>query len=383
MKRARSVRWATGLLLAAVSSTTAIAGVSTPAQAATPGWTHDGFGPGNTGYNSAESVVNASTVKKLKLKWRAAPQPGTDGCQEQTAPVVADGRVFMIDAGGVGAFDFKTGRRLWSNATFMEDMVHRTMTVVGDIVISTGYYCYGVSDPSGHIVALDAKTGKVRWTHLEGNATERVVAQGGMLISYSMCEVCSSYWVSGYRVSDGSEVWGQEGVLSSPVSAGGRLLLTGTGMGSFGVAATTGKVLWRSGVQWSVLAANPAGDQFYVRGPDDQLAALNASTGKVVWSVPAAAGQVAADGRRVYVSRPGKVTAYDAADGRSLWRREGVPDSRPIRAGGLLYVAGSILSPTNGSLVLSATYSSPYQHAVVVGGQVLRVKGYELQAYAP
>jgi len=358
-----------------------LAGLPTSARAATPGWTHDGYGPGNTGYNAAESAVSSSTVKKLRLKWRAIPQPGTDGCQEQTIPVVADGRMFMIDGGGVGAYDFKTGRRLWSNTTVMEDMVHRTMTVAGGLVITTGYSCYGVSDPSGHIVALDVKTGKVRWSLLEGSATESVLAGSGMLVSYSVCEVCSSYWVSGYRASDGAYTWGQEGVLSSPVSAGGRLLLTGTDTGSFAVAATTGKVLWRSGVSWSVLASNPAGDQFYVRGPEGQLAALNASTGKVLWSMPSAAGRLSADGRRVYVSLDDAITAYDAADGRQLWRRAGAPDSRPIRAGGLLYVAGSILSPVNGSLVMSATYSSPYYHAVVVGGQVLRVKGYEVQAY--
>ena len=380
-KSSGSARRVIGLVLVGLLAGVGSASLPTPAQAATPGWTHDGYGPGNTGYNAAESVVNSGTIKKLKLKWRAVPQPGTDGCQEQTTPVVADGRMFMIDGGGVGAYDFKTGRRLWSNPTVMEDLVHRTMTVTGGLVITTGYWCYGVSDPSGHIVALDAETGKVRWSLLEGSATESVLADSGMLVSYSVCEVCSSYWVSGYRASDGAYVWGQEGVLSSPVSAGGRLLLTGTEMGSFAVAATTGKLLWRSGVAWSVLASNPSGDQFYVRGPEGRLAALKAATGKVLWSMPSAAGQLSADGRRVYVSHEGAITAYDAADGRQLWRRAGVPDSRPIRAGGLLYVAGSILSPVNGSLVMSATYSSPYHHAVVVGGRVLRVKGYEVQAY--
>ncbi|GID97856.1 hypothetical protein Adi01nite_72680 [Amorphoplanes digitatis] len=367
-----------GLALAGV-----LAGLPSPARAAAPGWTHDGFGPGNTGYNAAESVVNAGTVKKLKLRWRATPRPGTDGCLEQTTPVVADGRMFMVDGGGVGAYDVRTGRRLWSDTAVMREMVHRTMTVAGGLLITTGYSCYGVSDPSGHIVALDAKTGAVRWKLLEGSATESVVADSGMLVSYSVCEVCSSHRISGYRAGDGTEVWGREGVLASPVSAGGRLLVTGTEKGSFAVAATTGEVLWRSGIRWSVLASNPASDQFYVRGPDRRLAALNASNGTVLWSVPSAEGQVAADGRRVYVSRDDGVTAYDAVTGRRLWHRAGVPVSRPVRAGGLLYVAGGILSAADGSLVMSATYSSAEHHAVVVGGRVFRVKGYEVQAYTP
>jgi outer membrane protein assembly factor BamB len=361
----------------------AVAVLPRPAQAAAAAWTHDGYGPANTGYNPAESVVNAARIRQLRLQWRATPRPGTEGCREQTAPVVADGRMFLVDAGGVGAFDFATGRRLWNTTTFLRDLVHRTMTVSGGLVISTGYSCYGVSDPSGHIVAFDAATGTVRWTVLEASATDRVVADRGMLVSYSACEVCSSNLVSGYRIGDGASVWSREGVLAGPVSAAGRMLLTGADAGSFAVATTTGRVLWRSATRWSVLAANPAGADFYVRGPDDRLAALRASTGEMRWSVPAAAGQLAADGRRVYVSRAGGVAAYDAADGRRLWHRAGIPPSRPIRAGGLLYVAGSILAPANGGLVLTAAYSSPEQHAVVVGGRVLRVKGLDVQAYGP
>nr|BFE67140.1 hypothetical protein GCM10020092_004410 [Actinoplanes digitatis] len=53
-KHVRSAGGVIGLALAGV-----LAGLPSPARAAAPGWTHDGFGPGNTGYNAAESVVNA------------------------------------------------------------------------------------------------------------------------------------------------------------------------------------------------------------------------------------------------------------------------------------------------------------------------------------
>ncbi|MFI5936286.1 PQQ-binding-like beta-propeller repeat protein [Actinoplanes sp. NPDC051494] len=348
-----------------------------------PTWTHDGYGPGNTGYNPAESVVNAATITKLKLRWRAVPRAGTEGCQQQTTPVVAGGRVFLVDGDGVGAFDLRTGRRLWSDTTVMDAMVHRTMTVAGGLVITSGYSCYGTSDPGGHIVALDAVTGKVRWSRIEGSATMTVLVDGSTLVSFSACEVCSSYVVSGYRLTDGVRKWSRDGLLATPVSAGGRLLLSAGASGSFAVSAATGAQLWQSGIAWNVIAANPAGSQFYVRGPKGRFAAVNAATGKVLWSVPAAAGELAADGTRVYVSRGDRITAYRAGDGRRLWFRTGIAESRPVRAGGLLYLAGSVLSPVNGSLVLSATYSTPFQHAVVADGKVLRVKGLEVQAYGP
>ncbi|AGL14269.1 PQQ-binding-like beta-propeller repeat protein [Actinoplanes sp. N902-109] len=368
--------------LAALLLIGALAGAGQPAQAATPGWTHDGYGPGNTGYNPAESTVNSSTIKKLKLKWRAVPDEGSEGCFEQVTPVAADGRVFFRDGDGVGAVDLKSGKWLWSNTTVMDSDVHRTLTVAGGLLITTGYSCYGVSDPSGHIVALDVKTGKVKWSILELSATEHVLVDKNILVSYSVCEVCDSYGVTAYRLSDGAELWSRDGQLASPVSANGRLLLAEPdGSGAVAVSVKNGKALWYTGNAWSALAANPAGDQFYVTGFDNELAAVSAATGKVLWSVPDAAGSLAADGTRVYVSQFSGMTAYSAKNGNQLWHRGGVWSDRPVRAGGLLYVTGSILSPVNGALVMNATYSGDYHHAVVVGGRVLRVKGYEIQAY--
>ena len=351
------------------------------AAAGTPAWTHAGYGPGNTGYNAAESVVNSSTVKKLRLRWRVQPVPGTEGCAWQTTPVVADGRMFVVDGDGVGAYSVTTGKLLWRDTTVMDSRVGRTMTVTGGLVITTGWSCYGVSNPSGHMTALDVRTGAVRWHVMENQAIETVVADAGTIVTYSRCDICESDVVTGYRASDGAEQWRyDEATLTSPVISGGRVLLTGVEGGSFAVSATTGAILWRSGVDRTALAADPAGTRFHTTDPAGTLTTINAATGKVLWSVRTAAGPLATDGRRVYVSRAG-IAAYDATTGRRLWKRAGVPESRPVRAGGLLYVTGSVLSPVNGSLILSATYSSAYHHAFVVAGKVLRVKGMEIQAY--
>jgi outer membrane protein assembly factor BamB len=376
---ARALRFSLAGLLAALGSV----GPAGPARAAAPAWAQDGYGPGNTGYNAAESVVNTSTIKKLKLRWKVEAIPGTEGCSGQLTPVVADGRMFMRQGDGVGAYDAKTGRLLWRNTTVMSEEAVGTLTVVGGLVVTTGHSCYSNSDPSGHIAALDVKTGKRRWGTSQGDAIEHVVADAGMIITYGLCGICSTSSVTGYRANDGARKWTIYDVsLASPVSAGGRLLLTGEG-GSFAVATTTGKTIWRSSTPWSVLAANPVGDQFYATDPTGSLTALKATNGKAVWSAASAAGILAADGKRVYVSASAGSAAYDAKTGQKLWARVDAPFSRPIRAGGLLYVSGSVLSPTNGTVVTATGYHSDYIHPVVVNGRVLSTDRTGVRAYAP
>jgi len=385
----RIVKYAAGLALTAFL---VIAGAAT-ASAESP-WAHDGYGPGNTGYNAAESAVNASSIKKLTRRWTVTPQPGTEGCVTPTTPVVADGRMFIVDGDGVGAYDVDDGRRLWRDAGVMKARVGRTMTVVGGLVVTSGWSCYGNSNPSGHLAALDARTGKPRWHVQQGDAIGAVVADRGMVITYAQCQPCSTNVVTAYRAADGTKVWAYDDAITAPVSAAGRILITGATTGSYAVAAVTGKVLWRSPMRWSTLAANPAGDQFYATNPGGALAAIKAATGKVVWSAPASNGiiaddgidpagsPVAADGRRVYLSHNG-VTAYDAGNGKRLWHRSALPMSRPIRAGGLLYVAGKALSPSTGVTVVPAGLGTPEQHVVVAGGRLYASAAGVITAWTP
>jgi outer membrane protein assembly factor BamB len=370
----------------AATGPTPASGVATPPSssgAATPtgGWEQDGFGPGNNGYNPAETMINFKTLGVVKPSWTVVPQMGTEGCFSPTTPIVSGGRMFIVDADGVGAYNTTTGKLIWRNANVMDTMVGRHLIVAGGLVVTTGWGCYNNSEPSGFIAALDARTGKVKWHLMQGDAIESVVADGGVLISYAPCEACGTTSISGNRISDGKRLWTLEEGMTGPVSAHGRVLVTGT-KGSTAIAATTGKKLWHSAVTWTALAANPAGDRFYTSTSAGLLSAVNAATGNVVWSVPKATGLLAADGRRVYVSRDG-VTAYDATTGKKLWHRAGIDDGRPIRAGGLLYVPGAVLSPATGAVLSTRAFSTVAEHAVVAAGRIFTIDGGTVRTYAP
>jgi outer membrane protein assembly factor BamB len=369
-------------IVALAAAGSLVAGGATAAAAGGPAWAQDGYGAGNTGYNPSEPTINASSVAKLKLRWTVAPVPATEGCADPKTPVVADGRMFIVDGDGVGAYDVRNGKLLWRNATVMAERFGRTLTVAGGLVITTGWSCFSMSNPSGHMSALDVRTGKLRWHVMQNDNIVSVVADRGMIIANAECYVCGSSSVTAYRVSDGKQKWtNEDNVATGPVSAGGRLLLTAKDGGSSAVAVTTGKELWKSAARWTSLGATPAGDRFYATNPAGALAAVDAATGKVAWTAPKAAGPLAADGRRIFVAKDG-TSAYDARNGKRLWSHLGNAGPRPIRAGGLLYATGGVLSPVTGATVVAKTYGDA--HVVVVGGRLYATsKEGVVRAYTP
>jgi outer membrane protein assembly factor BamB len=363
-----------------------------PAQAAppTPSWTQDGYGPGNTGYNPAESVINAATVKKLKPRWTAKPGPGADGCQPTAVgPMVLGGRMFVLDSNKIGAYDVKTGKRLWlaSEAPFEG----AGLAIVDGVVLGTEVGCFSVSDYSTNVVALDAKTGKAKWDRSVSWTIDSYVGDKGVFVVSGICGTCDDarHATVAFRVSDGHRLWTTvDAVLAGPVSSGGRIMLTSmTKQESTAVDIKTGDVLWGTGGPTSVRAANPAGTHFYL-WDSAGLSAVRAADDRALWRVRGEAGDVAADGRRVYVASANRVNAYHATTGKLAWTRALATPKRPIRAGGLLYVRSkmslAILSPSTGKPVASGLpFGTMTDHVVVAGGRLFVTSGRNVRAYTP
>jgi outer membrane protein assembly factor BamB len=117
--------------------------------------------------------------------------------------------------------------------------------------------------------------------------------------------------------------------------------------------------------------------------------AVDASSDRLVWQVRKEGGDLAADGRRVYVASAGRVNTYDAANGKLLWTRALIGPRSPVRAGGLLYVlknAGTlaILSPVTGEpIVTRNAYTGLTAHVVPAAGRLLTLQGSTVRAYTP
>jgi outer membrane protein assembly factor BamB len=253
-----------------------------------------------------------------------------------------DGRVFFLDGDGVAALDAKTGKRLWDNMSF--SVITADLVVVGDLLLVTDTNCYSNSNYDSYVAALDVRTGVARWGSSGSWMVDTIVADAGMVVTSGYCGMCDDarYGVIGIRASDGAQMWSYNNmVLAGPVSAAGRVLLTGTDWQSDFVAAIkTGAPLHYPGSGWKPTAATPAGDRFYATSLAG-LSAVDAKNGKVVWTVKKENGDLAADSNRVYVASAGRINTYNPKSGKLLWTRALADPERLVRAGGLLYVTSS------------------------------------------
>jgi outer membrane protein assembly factor BamB len=385
----RSWQW----LGAVVAGVLVVGGAGTvPAQAATPSaWAQDGYGPGNTGYNPHESAIGSGTVGKLKQRWSVSPQAGDPGCNPPlVAPLVVDGRVFLLEGGGVAAYDAKNGKRLWLNTDF--SVITARLVVADDVVIVNDTNCYSNSSYDGTVTALDVASGKERWATSQNWRIDTVVADAGRVVVSGVCHTCDGFsnGVVGIRTSNGKKVWSHENtVLAGPVSAGGHVLLTRVGRDdSYAVSVKTGDSVWGSGSEWRASAASPSGKRFYVWNASG-LAAVDAASGEQAWWVKNESHALATDDKRVYVASAGRVNAYDAKTGKNVWTRVLAAPHRPIVAGGLVYVVtgnGSlaILRATDGKTVTSgAPFGTQSDHVVVAGGRLFTTNGTKIRTYAP
>lgn len=360
-----------------------------PAHAAgADGWTQDGYGPGHSGYNPAESVINSSSIADVKLRWTVKPGPGEPGCRPPAVPpLVHEGRMFVLDGGTVGGYDVKTGKRLWQ---YKPGWVNAAgLAVVDGLVLTTEVNCFSQSNYDSHVVAINAKTGAEVWSSLQGYSIDRYVGDKGVIVVSGLCHVCEErYGTTAFRVSDGKRLWERGNrVLAGPVSANGTIMLNDTlHPDSQAVDIRTGDVLWGGG-PWAVAAASPSGDRMYLYNPAG-IAAVDVKTAKTKWIVKKESGDLISDGKRVFAAAANRINAYDAKTGKPQWSRAYPDPGHLIRAGGLLYALSGkkllILSPTTGKQVASGkAFGNQTGHVVVTGGRLYTTNGRTVRAYTP
>ena len=175
------------------------------------------------GFSPLEQI-NRTNVKDLELAWSWALPTGSS----MAAPLVHDGVMFVLGHGDrVEALDARSGDSLW---------VYQHPLPAG--VIAThkrGLAMYGNRIYAGtsdvHVIALDAKTGKLIWDQVVGDVNAR------------------------------------EGLTGGPLIAAGKVLVgtVGTGPGTHrpevvGLDAYSGKVLWR--VSSIAEPGTPGGDSW-------------------------------------------------------------------------------------------------------------------------
>ena len=327
--------------------------VQLPPPQANASWSQPGGSPSN-------NLGHLALSEELRKVWSADAGTGSSSSGRLSAvPLVADGKVFTLDAGGtVSAFSSASGARLWT-ANVTPDNEKRKEGFGGGLALDGGrlYAATGF----GTVVSIDPGSGAILWTKRVGKPIRSSpTAAGGKIYFVSADNVL-------YALSDndGQQLWTARGLPQSAT------LLSNVS------PAVSGNI---------VIAPFPAGD----------VAAFDAGSGKPAWSdslagstETTAAGILGDPARPVVdkgvvfaVSHGGKMIATSESSGERLWTRNLASTQMPWVAGDTVYVvdlAGKLvaLARTDGKVrwMVDLPNSTRWSGPVLAGGRLWVVSG--------
>jgi outer membrane protein assembly factor BamB len=364
--------------------------ISLPPPAANASWTEPGGSPSN-------SLGNLALGDRVTKVWRVGVGTGSSYAGRLSAvPLVADGKVYTLDAGGmVAAFAAASGAKAWStsltpkNEKRYEGFGGGLSLDSGRLYATTGY---------GTVVGINPENGTVLWTQKVGEPvrssptaaggkvffvsadsvlhcldgadgqeqwTARGVPEPATLLSNVSPAVGSGLVVAAfpagdivaYKIGNGEGAWRESlsrtsetsaaGILADParpVIEGGVVYAVSHGGKMVAVSESTGERLW-TGNLTSTQMPWVAGDTVYVVEVTGKLLALSKADGKVRWltQLPGTArwnGPVLAGGKLWLVSADGSLVAVDARSGQVVSTTPlGVKVYvSPVVAGGRMYI---------------------------------------------
>jgi outer membrane protein assembly factor BamB len=254
-----------------------------------------------------------------------------------SSPTVAGGTVYYgSEDSRVYALDAATGRLRWSYTT--GGGVYASPAVAGGIVY--------IGSDDGKLYALSAATGHLRWSYDTRYAVESTPVLAGGTVYFGSWD----HKVFALSAATGRLRWSysaQGAVVSSPAVAGGTVYFGSFDHKVYALDAADGRLRW-SYTTGSPVFSSPAvaGETVYIGSEDHKVYALGAASGRLRWSYTTGSpvfSSPAVAGETVYIgSEDHKVYALDAASGRLRWSYTTADyvDSSPVVAGGIVY-AGS------------------------------------------
>jgi alcohol dehydrogenase (cytochrome c) len=240
------------------------------------------------GYSPLDQIKREN-VQRLQLAWSWAME---EGAQEAT-PLVHDGIMYLPSPHGViQALDAATGDLIWEYRPAARpegNGVQRNIAIYEDKIIGT--------TNDAHIVAVDARTGKLAWDTAVADpklgyeyTSGPIVVRGKVIAGITGCshykeDVC---FITGHDAATGKELW-RTSTIARPGEPGGNT------WGDLPLTLRAGGDAWISGsydpetnlLYWGTAQAKPWARA--VRGTDgdalytNSTLALDPDTGKMKW----------------------------------------------------------------------------------------------------
>jgi outer membrane protein assembly factor BamB len=276
----------------------------------------------------------------------------------ESSPAVINGKVYTGgDDGNVYCLDAYTGSLLWATPV-NGDLPYTFSTIVlkSSPVVSGGIVYVGSLD--GNFYAIDANNGKVVWKAVTVGPIEcsPIVSDGAVFFTSQGPTTGILYKLD---ARSGSVIWtrhipyvpvfiGGTDLLGSPSVASGMVFTSSNVMTYYALSEATGEVLWNF--------TNPSAGEFiycspiYVNGQvflidKFNIACLNATTGKVIWSFYTGdelyIAPTYADGKIYDVTSQRHIFVLNAANNGAKLETMGMPSSSwssPTIANNMLYI---------------------------------------------
>lgn len=268
------------------------------------------------GGNAAKSMGNPSLAPALSPGWSATIPGGANKQRLAAPPVVADGKLFVVDAeGAVHAFDARSGAHLWQ--TSLDDTRGDRVVLFGGGASVDAGRVYA-TDGRGDAAALDAATGKILW-----KVRPAGVLRGAPGVGLGNVYVLTQdNQILALKAETGATMWTDSATLETA--------------GVFGVAAP-------ALAQGTVVAGFSSGE----------LSALRYENGRIVWqdqlsrtSISTSVSTISdidaspvIDQGKVYaIGQGGRMVAMDLVSGQRQWEISIGGISTPWLAGEWLFV---------------------------------------------
>lgn len=345
--------------------------------------------PGGTADNSPPHPSGAAVLERA---WRADLGAGsTNRVQLAAPPVIADGRLYFLDAAQrVHAIGARDGDRIW-NASVRGESGDRNARG-GGLAVSGGRVF--VTTGHGELVALDGATGAEVWRVSAGAPFHSApTVSGGRVYA-----ITNDSELMAFDVAAGAVQWTYQAIaetariLSAPsVAVDGETVVAPFASGEVvAFLAANGRRLWSDSLSRSSsltslsaindIAGRPVVDNgvAFAVSHSGLIAAIDVRSGQRMWSRGFASTQTPwIAGDVLYaVSVDGELAAFDRATGAVYWvsqlrryRNENSREGRlswtgPIMVGGRLVLANSVgdvvgVSPQNGEVVATANAGDP------------------------
>lgn len=236
---------------------------------------------------------------ELRVAWRIRAGSGSgDALRLLAPPIVADGKVYFIDANArVAAFDAATGANVWRSSARPDD--GGDPAHAGGLAYADGRLFAGTG--FAQVVALDSGTGKELWRQsVSGPVRSPPTAAAGRVVVTTIDNQCTAL-----DAADGTRQWVHAGIpevaglLGGPSAAvdGGAAVVAYSSGEIFALRIENGRVIWQDALVQirrsdqiaglSDIRGNPVIDRGIViaTGNSGRTVGIDLRTGARIWDI--------------------------------------------------------------------------------------------------